>query len=279
MAPIITLTTDFGTRDPYVAEVKGVILGLAPGVTVVDVTHEVQAHDVLEGALAVEAAFRTFPPGTIHVAVVDPGVGTARRPLVVAAGRHLFVGPDNGLLTAGLRAPSWRAWELTAPGYRRRPVSRTFHGRDVFAPAAAHLARGVPPRRFGRPVVDPVRLPWPGARVSARGVAGTVLHVDRFGNLITSIDAEAVDRLVRAAGSVTVRVAGRALPLVGTFGDLAPGRAGGLIGSRQRLEVAVRDGQAARTLGVRRGAPVVVSSVRSRSASRSRKAPSSRRRC
>ncbi len=265
MPAIVTLTTDFGGRDAYVAEMKGVVLGIAAraGVSVqlVDVTHEVERHDVAEAALALEAAAPFFPAGTVHVAVVDPGVGTERRGLVVAAGGQLFVGPDNGIFTPHFEAPGWRAWALEAAEYRLPAVSRTFHGRDVFAPGAAHLACGVDPARLGPAVADPVRLPWPEAREVAGGVAGTVLHVDRFGNLISSIHAESILPLGAAA---VVRVGGRAVARAGTYADLPPGTAGALIGSGGRLEIAVREGSAAAALGARRGTPVVVSRTVSR---------------
>lgn len=257
MTPIITLTTDFGTRDSYVAEMKAAILAINRAVHLVDVTHEVEAQDIVEGALVLDAAARRFPPGTVHVAVVDPGVGTERRGLVVSAGGHLFVGPDNGLFTPIFAAGRWHAFELRAPEYRAGHVSRTFHGRDVFAPAAAHLTLGVEPGRFGPPVTDPVVVPWPAARQVAGGIAGTVLYVDRFGNLVTSIDGAAVAR-VSADGPVVVAVGDHRLPLVETYADLAPRGAGGLIGSRDRLEVAVRDGSAAARFRARRGTPVVV---------------------
>lgn len=257
MTAIITLTTDFGTRDTYVAEMKAVILGLARTVQLVDVTHEVEPQQITEGALAVEAAAPLFPRGTIHIAVVDPGVGTARRALVVAAAGQFFVGPDNGLLTSALIREGWEAFELASPEYRLPVVSRTFHGRDVFAPAAGHLALGVPPARFGPPVTDPVRLPWAQAREVAGGVAGRVIHIDRFGNLVTSIDAEQVSAL--GSARATLRIGGRALPLVGTYADLPPGGAGALVGSRNRVEVVVRDGSAAAVLRAQRGTPVVLS--------------------
>jgi S-adenosylmethionine hydrolase len=258
--PVVTFTTDFGGRDSYVAEMKAVILRLTRAVHLVDVTHEVEPQQVAEGALAVDGAARFFPLGTIHVAVVDPGVGTKRRGLVISADGQLFVGPDNGLFTPILARGDWDAWELAAPEYRLPAVSRTFHGRDIFAPAAGHLALGVEPARFGPPVGDPVRLPWPESRAVAGGIAGSVIHIDRFGNLITSIEGAHVDGVTTEAGVLgTVRIAGRALPVVGTFGDLPPGAAGALVGSRNRLEVVVRDGSAATTLRVRRGAPVVLS--------------------
>ena len=254
---IITLTTDFGTRDSYVSEMKGVILSLASDVQLVDITHDVEPQQVAEAALTLEAAAAAFPAGTVHLVVVDPGVGTDRRGLVVIASGQVFVGPDNGLFTAMFARSGWQAFELTAGEYRRPVVSRTFHGRDIFAPAAAHLASGVAPHRFGRLVEDPVRLAWPEAREGADGVGGTVIHVDRFGNLVTSIEAEHV-AMVLAEGPGAVRVAGRVLPLVGTYGELPEGGAGALVGSRNRLEVVVRDGSAAARLGAGRGMAVVL---------------------
>ncbi len=255
MAAVITLTTDFGTRDPYVAEMKAAILAVTRAVQLVDVTHEIAPHDVTEGALAVEAAAATFPPGTIHVAVVDPGVGTTRRGLVIAAGAQVFVGPDNGLFTPCFAAPEWQAWELSDPAYRRPIVSRTFHGRDIFAPAAGYLALGVPPAVFGAAVVDPVRLAWPEPRAVGGSVGGVVIHVDRFGNLVTSIHAEAAEE---AGPHALVRIAGHTVPVVGTYGDLPPGGIGAVVSSRERLEVVVREGSAAVALRARRGTPILL---------------------
>jgi S-adenosyl-L-methionine hydrolase (adenosine-forming) len=261
LSAIITLTTDFGTRDAYVAEMKGVMLEIAASaghtLHLIDVTHEVAAHDVTEGALALDGAVPYFPRGSVHLAVVDPGVGTARRGLVVRTDRALFVGPDNGLFTPFLeQSTPWDAWELQANEYRLPSVSRTFHGRDIFAPAAAHLAAGVAPERFGPAVRDPVRLAWPTVRAVAGAVAGAVLHVDRFGNLVTSIRGEALDDVGQGA---RIRLAGRPLPLVSTYGELEEGQAGALVGSSGRLEIAVREGSAAARFKARRGTPVVVS--------------------
>jgi S-adenosylmethionine hydrolase len=261
LSAIITLTTDFGTRDAYVAEMKGVMLEIAASaghtLHLIDVTHEVAAHDVTEGALALDGAVPYFPRGSVHLAVVDPGVGTARRGLVVRTDRALFVGPDNGLFTPFLeQSTPWDAWELQAEEYRLPSVSRTFHGRDIFAPAAAHLAAGVAPERFGPAMRDPVRLAWPTVRAVAGAVAGAVLHVDRFGNLVTSIRGEALDDVGQGA---RIRLAGRPLPLVSTYGELEEGQAGALVGSSGRLEIAVREGSAAARFKARRGTPVVVS--------------------
>ena len=253
---VITLTTDFGTRDTYVAEMKAAILSITPDVHIVDITHEVAPHDVLEGALALEAAAPWFPRATVHVAVVDPGVGTARRGLVVAAGDQVFVGPDNGLFTPFLGASPWRAFELTETAFRGATVSPTFHGRDVFAPAAAHVARGLSTERLGPRVTDPVLLAWPRPRVAGSRIGGAVVHVDRFGNLVTSIPGDALASL---GSSLTVRVGARSLALVRTYGELARGRPGALVGSRNRLEIAVNAGSAAAVLGAGRGTSVVVS--------------------
>ena len=265
---VITLTTDFGTRDTYVAEMKGVILSITRDVHVVDITHEVTPHDVLEGALALEAAARRFPVATIHVAVVDPGVGTARRGLAVVSRDQMFIGPDNGLFTPFLGGQGWRAFELRAAEFRETEVSHTFHGRDIFAPAAAHLARGVEPERLGPPVTDPVRLRWPEVRVSEDKVGGAVVHVDRFGNLVTSIHADAIASL---GSGVTVRVAGRSLPLVRTYSDLGGRDLGALVGSSNRLEIAVNTGSAAKALRAGPGTAVVVSRTSSSAERRARR--------
>jgi S-adenosylmethionine hydrolase len=259
VAAVITLTTDFGTRDPYVAEMKAVILRLNPSVRLVDVTHEIAAHDVVEGALAVEAMTAVCPPGTIHLAVVDPGVGTDRRGLVLSAGGQFFVGPDNGIFTSVLSRPDWQAFELRAPAYRLATVSSTFHGRDVFGPAAAHLALGVSPPSFGPAVADPVRASWAATREVGDGIEGQVIRIDRFGNLITSIAADAVDRLSSDGVDLTVTIGGRRMPLVRTYGDLGEGRAGALVGSHGRLEVVVRQASAAARLRAGRGTRVRLS--------------------
>jgi len=256
VAAVISLTTDFGLRDPYVAEMKAAILSITGPIQLVDLTHQVEPHDVTEAALALEVAVPFFPASSVHLAVVDPGVGTLRRGIVLASGGHVFVGPDNGLFTPFLAGENVRIFELRAEEYRRREVSRTFHGRDIFAPAAAHVALGVDLARFGPPVTDPVRLSWPEVRDARGTVAGVVVHVDRFGNLVTSIRADAVPS---PGSEATIAIGGKTIPLVGTYGDLPLGGVGALVGSGNRLEVAVREGSAAAVLRVRRGTPVVIS--------------------
>jgi len=252
---IVTLTTDFGTRDPWVGIVKGVILARCPEARLVDLTHEIGAQDVLEGMLALAAAAPFFPAGTVHLAVVDPGVGGQRRPLAIAAGGQWFVGPDNGVLSVALREPGWSAVTLTAPAHRLTPVSRTFHGRDVFAPAAAALARGVALEALGPRVDDPRRLEPPRARRAGPAVVGEVIRVDRFGNLLTSIVA---GDLAAVGGAPVVEVGGRTVRLVEAYAAVAVGKAGAVIDSEDRVEVFVRDGSAAVTLGLGRGAAVRV---------------------
>lgn len=251
---IVTLLTDFGLDDAYVGAVKGVLLGMNPAARLVDLTHAVPPQDILRGALALEAAYRFFPRGTVHLAVVDPGVGGARRPLAVLADGHYFVGPDNGLFGFLFDRPGATAVALTNPAYHRPAVSRTFHARDVFAPVAAHCSLGVALDRFGPPVRNPVRLPWPRVRRAGERVAGQVLLADRFGNLLTNV-TEADLPARRAACALEVggaRIAG----LVGAYSERPTGALGALVDSSGRVEVFVREGSALERLGVGPGAPV-----------------------
>jgi S-adenosylmethionine hydrolase len=261
-APIVTLTTDFGTRDPWVGVMKGVILGIAPAARLVDLSHDIAAQNVLEGALCLEAAARFFPPGTIHLAVVDPGVGSARRAIAVRAGGQYYVGPDNGLLSLAFAQASAPviAVELTAAEYRLSPLSRTFHGRDLFAPAAAHLASGVPLERFGPAISDPVRLVLPVPRREGDLVRGQVLGVDRFGNLVTSLRGEDLSGLVSSALVVEIGEVRLGAP-VSAYADAPPGGLGTIVGSTGRLEIFARDGSAHAMLGLGGGVPVVVRRV------------------
>jgi len=258
--PIITLTTDFGMRDPWVGIMKGVILGICPAARLVDLAHDIGAQDVLEGALCLEAAASFFPTGTIHLAVVDPGVGSSRRPMALRSAGQCFVGPDNGLFSLVLERAGGRveAVELTAAEYRLARISRTFHGRDIFAPAAAHLASGVPLERLGRAITDPVRLILHSSRREEGLVAGEVIGADRFGNLFTSVTEEDLAGLDGPLDLV-VEIGGiRVGAPVAAYSDVRPGAVGAVVGSTGRLEVFVRDGSAQAALGRGRGAPVVV---------------------
>jgi S-adenosylmethionine hydrolase len=259
MPPVIALLSDFGTRDHYAGTMKGVILGICPSASLVDITHEIPAQDVLQGALQLAAAVPYFPAGTIFLCVVDPGVGTPRRAIAVEAGDYLFVAPDNGLLTAVLaETPARRIVELTEPRYARPAVSRTFEGRDRFAPAAAWLARGVEVSALGHPLQACERLDIPVATTRDGVLHGSVLLVDRFGNVITNIDRRALERF---AGGAPIRIAAAGADIsrvVETYGGIEPGEVGALFGSTERLELAVNGGSAAARLDAGAGAPVQV---------------------
>jgi S-adenosylmethionine hydrolase len=249
--PVIALLTDFGLADPYVGAMKGAILTVYPEATLVDVTHEVEAHDVAAGALALDAAYRYFPPGTVFVAVIDPGVGSDRRPIAAKAGEWTFVAPDNGLLTLALeRHPQARVHLLSNPVLYREPVSPVFHGRDLFGPAAAHLALGMKVEDMGPGVTDPVRLALPAKRRRRDGIEGVVLHVDRFGTLVTNLVETDLTEL-GGGPPLEVRVGGRSLPLVRSYSDVPPGEPCALVGSSGRLEIAVNRGRADSLLGAR----------------------------
>ena len=257
--PVIALLTDFGTRDHYAGTMKGVALGICPDATLVDISHDVPPHDVLAGALELAACHRYFPAGTIFLVVVDPGVGSSRRGIAADAGDYKFVAPDNGVLTVVLEeTPPRKIVELTERRYARATVSRTFEGRDRFAPAAAWLAKGLELSALGRPAGAVHRLELPRPSVSADTLAGEVLRVDRFGNLITNIDRKAFDRLAHDA-SVEIRVGPHQVPrVVSTYADAGAGEICALIGSTDHVEIAANGASAAIALGVGRGAPVVI---------------------
>jgi len=262
--PVIALLTDFGTRDHYVGALKGVALGICPDVSLVDISHDVPAHDVLAGALELAAVYRYFPAGTIFLVVVDPGVGSARHGIAAEAGDFKFVAPDNGVLSAVLDEHSrHRVVELSERRYARPTVSRTFEGRDRFAPAAAWLAKGIELTALGRPVGDIQRMAIPQPQVQADRIDGEVMRVDRFGNLITNIDRKAFDKLAGAPGGpdipIEVHAGGRQVSkLVSTYADAAAGELCALFGSTDHLEIATNGASAAADLALARGAPVHV---------------------
>ena len=260
MRPVIALLTDFGTADHYAGAMKGVILGICPDATIVDISHDIPAHDVTAGALELAGAYKYFPAGTIFVAVVDPGVGSARRGLAADTGDYRFVAPDNGVLTVVLRdAPAKKVVELTERRYARPTVSRTFEGRDRFAPAAAWLAKGTQLPALGRPVNEIQKLDIPLPDTSADTVRGIVLRVDRFGNLVTNIDRKSVERL-GLGGTIAIDAAGQRIErLVATYAELPAAGVGALFGSTDHLELAAPSASAASRLGLGRGAVVTVS--------------------
>lgn len=256
--PVIALLTDFGTTDHYAGTMKGVALGICPDATLVDISHDLPVHDVFGAALELGAAYKYFPAGTIFLVVVDPGVGSSRRGIAAESGDYRFVAPDNGVLSAVLdeHAPK-RVVELTERKYARPTVSRTFEGRDRFAPAAAWLAKGIELAALGRSAGAIIRLEIPKAQMAGDHIDGQVLRVDRFGNLITNIDRRTFDRL--AEGPLDIRVGSHAVArVVSTYTDVGDGEVCALFGSTDHLEVAANGSSAAGRLDLGRGAPVHV---------------------
>jgi S-adenosylmethionine hydrolase len=264
--PIVAVLTDFGVRDHYVAAMKAVILSICPDVTLVDITHEIPPQDVRAGAYELAACYRFFPASTIFLAVVDPGVGSGRHAMVAETSAHRFVAPDNGLLTAVFaETPPRRVVQLTERGYARPTLSRTFEGRDRFAPAAAWLAKGVDISAVGRPLAKYELLDLPQPAITEGTIAGEVRHVDRFGNLITNIDRKIVEKVGRGGsgavpgGDVRVSIGDRVVGrIVATYADVPPGEVCALFGSSDHLEIAANGASAAAAIGAGRGAAVTV---------------------
>jgi S-adenosyl-L-methionine hydrolase (adenosine-forming) len=263
--PVISLLTDFGTQDEYVGVVKGVILGINPAAILVDITHAVDPQDVAAAAHVIASAVGYFPPGSIHLTIVDPGVGSHRQIVAARMGGHLFVAPNNGILSRV--ADETRPEEMvhvTNDRWFLHPVSRTFHGRDIFAPVAGHLSMGVDLKSLGPPLNpdDLVRLPPAGPSQDGQGrLKGTVVTVDRFGNLVTDIDMRDLKPLVDKSGNqgLNIEIAGRRiLGLSPSYSHVPSGMLLAIAGSRNCLEIAMNRGNAARELKVTRGHPVRV---------------------
>ncbi|MGA6826438.1 SAM hydrolase/SAM-dependent halogenase family protein [Nitrospira sp. NS4] len=260
--PLITLLTDFGDRDWFVASMKGVILTINPVARIVDLSHQITPHRIEEAAYCLQSCYRYFPEGTVHVAVVDPGVGSNRRPILVKTARYYFVAPDNGLLTPVLHEESdVEIRQLENPQYRLESPGNTFHGRDVFAPAAARLTTGTAAEAFGRPVSDPVMINWPQPTMKETGVRGQIVYVDRFGNLISNIGATQLggmrsdpmhDRLRICVGAHYIH------GLVTSYSEGDPGVPHALINSNGLLEVFVREQRATDLLRAAVGATIDV---------------------
>jgi len=274
VSPPVTLTTDFGLRDAYVAAMKGAMLSVDPGLRLVDVTHDVTPQDVMEAAFQLRQVVPYCPPGSVHLAVVDPGVGTERRPVAarfsVGGQPHYFVGPDNGLLAllldgladeqdetpAGVPGVE-RAVILDRPAFWRTPTpARTFHGRDVFGPAAAHLAAGRDLAELGRPATDLQRLHWAIPLSDAEGVRGWVVHIDHFGNCVTNIPRALLDGDARARRAKCYVGSTVLLGIHDTYADVPSGEPVALVGSTDLLEVGVNGGDAATLLTIHKGSPV-----------------------
>jgi len=260
--PIITLTTDFGSNDHFVGAMKGVILDIVPDAQIVDICHSVQAFDVLDGALTISQAYSYFPNRTIHVVIVDPGVGTARRPILASSDKYHFVAPDNGVLSlVYAREERMHVRHVTSEHYFLQPVSNTFHARDIFSPVAAYLAKEVDSLKFGEEVEDYVKFSAPKPKaVDGNRLRGVVLKVDRFGNLITNITPHDAPALFAAgATGFKIVVGSREITEIrNAYAEGAPGEVIGLLGSMGFLEIAANRGAAAQLTGAGKGNEVSV---------------------
>ncbi len=257
---VITLTTDFGLKDGNVGVMKGVIANIAPQVHLIDISHDIPPQDVFAGALILSRSVPYFPENTIHVGVVDPGVGTQRRPIAAHLGKHFFVGPDNGLCTLIWQAAQKLGlpnafYHLDKPKFWLQDVSHVFHGRDIFSPVAAHLANGVPLEELGTRIYDPIQLEIPEPRFSNGVWSGEIIHIDHFGNIATNIMREHLSN----EAVVSVNLCGHTIyGLVNTFGERSPGELVSLFGSTGNLIVSVVNGDAAHHLKAKNGDPVAV---------------------
>jgi len=257
---IITLTTDYGTSDHLVGAMKGVILKINPEAHIVDICHNVLPFDVLDGALTIGQAYRFYPTRTVHIVVVDPGVGTARRPILVTGEQHYFVAPDNGVLSVVYQKEERLAVRhVSAAHYFQNPVSNTFHGRDIFAPVAAWLTKNWQTPSFGEEITDYVRFTLPKPRIANNIVKGVVLRVDTFGNLVTNLTPEDVPQLLAGSKSFKISVGGKEVnKFLQAYGQGEQGEVFALLGSSGFLEISMNRGNAARTLGVQRGSEVTL---------------------
>jgi len=258
--PIITLTTDYGTNDHLVGTMKGVILKINPDVTIVDITHNVTSYDLLDGALAIGSAYSYFPAKTVHVVVVDPGVGTERRPLLASVQNQYFVAPDNGVLSMVFeREDNIVVRHANVEHYYISPVSKTFHGRDIFAPVAAWLTKGWQTASMGDEITDYKKFSMPKPKEAEGGLKGVVLRVDAFGNLITNFRAEHIPASAHENGNFLLRVGTQEVrKLVDTFAHGAAGEPIAYIGSSGFIEIGVNKGSAARSFSLGRGTPVIL---------------------
>jgi len=257
--PIVTLTTDYGNNDHLVGVMKGVIYKINPDVHIVDICHNVMPFDVLDGALTIGQAYSHFPPKTIHLVVIDPGVGSQRRPVLVIGDQHYFIAPDNGVLSMVYeREQKVLVRHITAEHYFLNPISNTFHGRDIFAPVAAWLSKNWQTPSFGDEISDFVRFSLPKPKLDGNILKGVVLKVDNFGNLITNFTPEDVPQVL-AGASFKITVGSREIDrLAETYSQGAPGEVLAIIGSSGFLEIAVNKGSATRALNLQRGAEVAL---------------------
>lgn len=256
MRNVITLTTDFGLRDYYVSAMKGVILGIAPDVRMVDISHDIPSQDIMAGSWILKNSAMLFPEGTVHAVVVDPGVGTDRDAIALKIADQYFVGPDNGIFSLLIEEHPYEAVRLTNVDYWRDNPSNTFHGRDIFAPAAAHLSQGVELEELGTPAEDLETYRWTVPITDKNGIEGMVMHIDKFGNLVTNITADQVKDVV-GDNDVRIYVGNTILDnIADTFGAVADGEPVAYIGSSGMLEVGINKGDAQQMLGIQKGAQI-----------------------
>jgi S-adenosylmethionine hydrolase len=260
--PVVTLITDFGLAGPYVGTMKGVMININPLVRLVDITHDITSHDVLEAALILQASYRFFPGGSVHLVVVDPTVGSERRPILVITDRYSFIGPDNGVLSPAFIDPTFQnCIELTAKRYFLDEIGSTFHGRDIFGPVAAWLSKGVEPESFGEEIKDYVQIPLPEAHFVDDAVEGRIIYIDHFGNLVSNITYRMIETLQARTGSqrVTINIAGRTVKkILRSYETGSATEPNAIINSWGNLEIFVKRSSACSKLSVRRGEPVVV---------------------
>ncbi len=258
---VITLTTDFGTKDNYVGVMKGVILGINPSVCLVDITHEIAPQQVREAAFLLLSSYRWFPSGTVHLVVVDPGVGGKRNPIIVETERHLFVGPDNGVFSLIYeREQEFRVFKISNPQFLLPKVSNTFHGRDIFAPAAAYLSKGTPPSRLGEQINRYVRFPFTGPEIREDVLEGEIIHIDRFGSLVTNISEETWKGFVsRDKQEFQIIIKDKILNRIcHTYSDVPQGELLVVIGSSGFLDISANCASAAEMLSAKPGETVRV---------------------
>jgi S-adenosylmethionine hydrolase len=261
MSTIVTLTSDFGNKDSFAGSMKGVLLKINPQTQIVDISHEIGPQDIWEAAFTLKTAYHYFPKGTVHLAVVDPGVGSGRRPIIVVTESYYFVGPDNGIFSLIFQeAERLRVHHITASHYYLSNPGQTFHGRDIFAPVAAWLTKGIPSGNFGEEIEDYVKLNVPVPKKSPNGIDGHVIHIDRFGNLITNITFTDIQTLLPEganAGLISISTAGKEIKgLKNYYAESAPGEPGAIINSSGYLEIFLFKQNARTALSIKRGETV-----------------------
>jgi len=258
-SPIVTLLTDFGSKDHFAGILKGVILNINPSVEIVDISHNITPYNITEGAIILNQAFSYFPKGTIHIAVIDPGVGTDRKPILVVDKNYFFIGPDNGIF--GLvynRLKEFNVFKITNHLFFLKSISATFHGRDIFAPVAAHLSTGVPPSEMGPEITNYKSLSIPLPSIKSKNINGNIIYIDGFGNLVTNIHRRCIQK-IKKESSLKIKIGGKIITKVSpNYQSVSRGNLLALIGSSEMVEIAVREGNACKMLGAKEGDDVLI---------------------